>query len=209
MRIKLIGLALVASLAAVPATASALQWLLNGKPITTAVAVKQDSKLLLGDRAATGGAVAFVCTATEVGTVGPGAHDELTEMSNVRCEFQKNGSCTAEDQLTLAPLHLPWKSLLVTLAGGRNGDQIAGTGGNPGWAVECTVGGIIKIVDECTSATFEPEVDNLSNGVDVTFLESETLSCTEGNSTSGMLIGTIFTLNPAGGTLSVSNSPNR
>jgi hypothetical protein len=212
-RFKLVGLTLVAAfaiLAVVSASASALQWLLNGKPIEKAVTVTSSGTLLLADLSAPGGGTYIICKGTDKGTIGPLAHDEVTSIPNPKCEFQsgKSGSCTAGDEVKAEALNLPWLTLLITVNGKTRDALSTHTGKNPGWNVTCTVAGIIKVQDECTSATGEPSVANLAAGVDTTFEESETASCTQGNATSGMVIGTDLNENPTGSTISVSNSPN-
>jgi hypothetical protein len=197
----------------VSVSASALQWLINGKGVTTATAVKSALTLLLADLAASSGGTFFICEGVDTGFVGPGAKDQISTIKAESCKFQegKNGACTASDPITMTGINLPWLSLLLTVgaAPGRIRDDIFPHpgGGNPGWSVTCTVGGIIKVSDECTG-TASPAVANLATGVGETFEASETRSCSNGNSSSGMVIGTDLTQNPAGGTVSVSNSPN-
>jgi len=196
--------AVLSLLALMPAGAVAAEWLLNGEPITTAAAVTSAGTLLLGDLAATGGEVAIVCEGTDKGTVGPEAKDEVTSMTATACTFEsgKNGSCTASDAVTARAVHLPWLTLLVSVAEVTR-DKLTGSAGAPGWQVECTVGGIIKVSDECTSANALPDVVNLASGVDTEFLATETAGCSLGTATSGMVIGSDLTKNPTGQTLSV------
>jgi hypothetical protein len=202
-RIRIIGLTLVAVFAitaVVASSASALQWLINGRSIAAPVAVKSSSvgSLLLADLAATGGSTAILCTGTDEGTVGPGNKDSITKITATGCSFEsgKNGVCEASKPVTAGALHLPWTTELLTV-GGKTRDMLTGTGGNVGWKVECTVAKIFKVSDECTSATAEPLMTNVTGGVDATFEASETASCTKGNSTSGMVIGTDLNENPS------------
>jgi hypothetical protein len=208
-RIKIIGLTLVAVFAisaVVSASASALQWLLNGRAITSAVNIssKAVGTLLLADLAATGGEVALLCEGNDKGTAGPGAAGTVSEITATGCTFQekKNGSCTASDKVTAVAVHLPWKTTLTTV-GANTRIALAGTSGNPGWSVECTVGGIIKVQDTCTSSAAAPLASNVAGGVDATFESSETASCSLGNGSSGMVIGTDLNANPTGKTLTV------
>jgi hypothetical protein len=216
-KLKLVGLMLVAAfaiLAVAAASASALQWLINGKGLTTATAVKSAGTLLLADLSAPSGGTFIICKGVDTGFVGPGAKDQISTIEAESCKFQegKNGACTASDPVTATGINLPWLTLLLTVgaAPGTVRDDIFPHpgGGNPGWSVTCTVGGIIKVSDECTSGTGSPVVSNLTTGVGETFEPSETASCSNGNSSSGMVIGTDLTQNPTGGTVSVSNSPN-
>jgi len=206
---KIIGLALVAVFAisaVASASASALQWLSNGKPITSPISISSTSvgKLLLADLSATGGAVAIECTGTDKGTVGPGAMGAVSSITATSCSFQsgKNGSCTAGDKVTAVAVNLPWLTGLTTV-GSNTHIPLSGTGGNPGWSVECTVGGIIKVQDTCTSAAAAPLAINVSEGVDATFEAPETASCTLGNATSGIVRGTDLNESPSGTTLTV------
>jgi hypothetical protein len=206
-RFKIIGLALVAVFAIsamVSASASALQWLIGGKPVTKATAVSSSGKLLLADLSAPSGGTYIECTGTDKGTVGPGGMDEITAITASGCVFQsgKNGACTAGDSVTAEGLHLPWLTTLITV-GSSIRDKTTATK-NPGWNVTCTVAGIIKVEDECTSSTAQPLLSNVAAGVDATFEASETASCTQGTSSSGMVIGTDLNESPSGGTLSVS-----
>lgn len=213
-RIRIIGLALVAVFAisaVVAASASALEWLLNGKPILTAKAVSSSGSLVLEDLAATGGAVEIECTGSDEGTVGPGAQDLVTTIKATSCKFlaEKHGVCEESKPVTANAINIKkhWETLLVTNSSGQIRDLITSPEGKgPGWNVECKVGGILEVSDECTSASPEPLVTNLSTGVDVTFEASETASCSKGSSTSGMVVGPDLNKNPTGETLSVSAS---
>jgi hypothetical protein len=209
-RTQAFGLAVFAAFAmaaTVSASAAALQWLLNGRAITTPVAVssKSSGKLLLADLAATGGKVAIECEGTDKGTVGAGSKGTVTELTASACKFQSgaNGECTASDEVSAKPLNLPWLTLLLT-SGGITRDRLTADKGAPGWSVTCTVAGILKVTDECTSGTAEPDVANLATGVDINFLATEPASCSEGTATSGMVIGTDLIENPRGSTISVS-----
>jgi hypothetical protein len=214
-RMKLMGLTVVAALAVLAvmaASASALQWLLDGKPIEGTVHVNSSGSLLLADLAAPSGGTFIVCKGTGEGTIGPLAHDEITELKARTCEFQtgKNGACEASVEPTARAVNLPWLTLLVTVSGTTRDDVLPGKSGkSPGWKVECQVLGIFKVSDECTTASGSPVVANVAGGVTTTFEEKETASCTEGNKTSGMVIGAPLNENPRGHTISVSNSPNQ
>lgn len=206
-RTRLIGLALFAALAisaVAAATASALQWLLDGRPIAKAVGVETPESLLLADLAAPGGTLAINCSLVDKGTVGPGEKGEASTLAVTRCEFQRgdNALCEASGAVTVLPVNLPWLTLLLSV-GGVTHDMIFGDAHPLGWNVTCTVAGILKVVDECTSAAIAPDVVNLSAGVDRNFL-GEVAACSGGTRTSGMVIGTGLTGNPKGHTLSVS-----
>ncbi len=76
--IKILGMAFAAVLAltvVVAGSASAHEWLVGGKPVTTALAGKSKTLgkgFLLEDA---GAKTAIICPGTDEGTVGPGAAD--------------------------------------------------------------------------------------------------------------------------------------
>jgi hypothetical protein len=214
VRLRLVGLVLVVVfvvLAVVAGSASALQWLLDGKPIEKPVGVSSSGRLQLADLAATGGSTELVCEGSGTGRIGPLAHDEIVTLQAEQCRFVsgKNGSCEASDEVTMKAVNLPYLTLLITVGSGTTEDLISpgARGGNPGWEVECTVLGVFRAQDTCTAPDVRTLVVNLRGGVDAIFQESETASCTLGNATSGMAFGTALNKNPAGHTISVSNSP--
>jgi hypothetical protein len=194
-RIKMLGLMVVAvcSLSAVVAsTASALEWLDNGKPIVQAAGllVLQTGTLLLTDLITN--PTQIICTGSGHGTVGPGPNDTIKSILASGCVFEtgKNGSCEAGKPVNAKAVHLPWATRLLTVAGATR-DMIENSGaGNPGWVVECSVLGGFKVQDTCESTTGDPKItSNASGDVTSTFEASETASCSLGNSTSGMVIG--------------------
>jgi hypothetical protein len=196
-RIKMLGLMMVAvsALSAVAAsTASALQWLDNGTPILSPILVLSTETLLFWDLASPGGGTAVICKGDNHGTVGPGARDLILSFPfRDPCSFEKAGGCEAGSPPNWVAVHLPWVTRLLTVAGVTR-DMLEPSGaGNPGWAVTCkTIIG--NVTDECTSATGEPKVTNNSSGdVTETFDAFEPgASCTQGNATSGMVIGPVL-----------------
>jgi hypothetical protein len=195
-RIKMLGLMVVAvfSLSAVAAsTASALEWLDNGHPITNPILVllvNTGGAFHLGDLAATGGSTEIECEGHGHGLVGPGPNDTIHSITATACKFVsgKNGSCEASKGVTAKAVHLPYITRLLTVAGVTR-DMTEGTGGGAGYNVECTVAGIFKVQDECTTNTGDPKITNNTNDVISTFEANEKASCTQGNSTSGMVVG--------------------
>ncbi len=208
---KLIGLLLVAvfAVSAVAASsASALEWLLNGKPITKAVSVNSKSigKLVLEDLAATGGATAIECEGTDSGTVGPGDKDEIKTVKATACNFVsgKNGSCTSGDAVTAKAVGLPWPTLLLTVSGLEVDDVTSSGSAGVGWDVECTVAGIIKVQDTCTTKETKTMMSNTTKGVAAEFIKTEKAGCSLGNSTSGMVEGVDLNESPEKETLSIT-----
>jgi hypothetical protein len=194
----------VAISAAATAMASASQWLLDDRPIANAVALETPESLLLADLATVAGTQAINCDVLDRGRVGPGDKGETTELDVTSCSFQSGdqGVCEASGSLTVAPLNLPWLTLLLSV-GGVAHDMIFGDARPLGWQVTCSVVGVLRVVDECTSASIAPDLANLPGGVDRDFL-SEVAGCSAGTSTSGMVLGTGLAENPKGHTLSVS-----
>ncbi len=195
-RIRILGLMVFAvfALSAVAAsTASAVQWLDNGNPISSPIEVLSKGTLLLEDLASPGGGTAVLCEGKNRGTVGAGSRDLTLSITNIVCSFERVGACKAGTTPTAEAVHLPWVTRLLTVAGVTR-DMIENSGaGAPGWAVECeSILG--KQRDECTSETEgDPSITNNSSGdVTETFDPSERASCTKGNSTSGMVIGNVL-----------------
>jgi hypothetical protein len=208
-RTKILGLVLIAAVtifAMTAGSATALQWLLNGKPLTTKVAVASSGTLAFDDLAATGGAVDLECDNTDKGTVGPTPHDEITEIKTTGCEFEsgKNGACEAEGEVTTTALNLPWLSLLLSVSGVTVDRLTSANGKGIGWAVRCEVAGVLKVTDECTSGVASaPAVFDVEGGVELFPQEPETLSCSDGTKTSGMVTSADVIESPTGETLSV------
>ncbi len=193
-RLKLIGIALSAALAilALSATAaSALQWLLNGKPIISPLGFNGSGKVLLANGL---GEASFTdtCELVETAKVGPKDHGEITQFGFQSCGLVHGveGACTADDEQRAQPLNLPWLTLL-TDTGGAIGDSISADKGEPGWEITCG-----SIFVSCPFTTWIPHVVNLSAGVDLDYLGTEGSVC--------MLTGTVLFENPKGRTLSVS-----
>jgi hypothetical protein len=207
-RVNLIGVALgamIVACAVLPGAAPALQWLLNHKGLATKVSVSSSGLLIFSDLAATGGALTVECESTDKGTVGPSEHDEITEIKTEGCEFEsgKNGACEAEAEVTAAALNLPWLSLLLTVSETAVDKLTAPGGKNVGWSVSCKVAGVLKVEDGCTSSASEANVFDLAVGVELFSEESAPYSCTDGNRTSGMIVGPDLVESPRGETLSV------
>ncbi len=176
------------------------QWLIAGKSVSTATAVKSSGTLVLTDL---GAGTSIECTVKDEGKVGPGPSDEVTATST-SCGFVsgKAGSCEAGKPVTAKALRLPWKTELMPINESIH-DEVSGTGGNPGWDVECTVLGVFKTQDECTSPNAEPQMSNVTGGVDTTFEASEKYSCSVGGENAGMVVGKDLIESPSGGTLTV------
>jgi hypothetical protein len=210
-RAKTFGLISVVTLVAFgagSATAHALEWLLDGRPINGKVTVSSSTQLLFADLEWVFGSMAFTCEGTDGGTVGPSDHDEITDITEDECEYQsgQTGDCEHEGPGTFSAVGLPWLSLLLSTQGTTRDRISAGRGKAFGWDVECMVAGEF-FSDECTFSGADPEIVNLAAGVDIDFLAGTGGNCSRGGTTSGMLIGTDLIKNPKGHTLSVEISP--
>jgi len=154
-----LGLALVAVFAmssVVASAASALvsQWLWEGVLIPSPLPVESVGEILITNMS-TG--TEILCSGIFVGTVGPDAADEITDVTNlslvketttnlagqtvtaVSCTFEKGGLClnSAGELVWVIPVHLPWKTEILLDEGLYIDSFTAGTGGLPGWEVSC------------------------------------------------------------------------
>lgn len=100
--------------------------------------------------------VTITCTGTNKGWVGANGTGAITSITATSCSFvaKKHGECEESKGVKANALHLPWNTKLEE----RNGTEVRSTlensgKGEPGWNVECTVGGIFKIQNECTGKT--------------------------------------------------------
>jgi hypothetical protein len=136
-------------------------WNTKGFAANETIEATSSGTLTLEDRSATGGKVRIECEGTDQGWVGPNGVAEQNRVTASSCKFVEHGSCEESKKVTAAAVNLPWtlkleerenpessnkvelRGLLVSLVSGKN----------PGWDVECTVGGILKIADECTGRT--------------------------------------------------------
>jgi hypothetical protein len=233
-RFQIMGVALIAMFAfCVVGVASAgalttllAEWLIGGKAVTATTAVSASGTLLLEDTNAEkiGLKASVECTGSLDGTVGTNGADEVTvALTTSEKEVSKTAlsgesfSCTDESDCE-APkvwaVHLPWSTTLVLAEETTFIDKIAekGTGGKPGWYVECTILGI-KATDECLAANEAgSEAKNVASGVEGVFSETfnekfgfKLALCSSSGEETGIVAGTGIT-KPVSGTeiLSVS-----
>ena len=229
MRLRTIGLALVAvfAMSAVAASAASAvppSWgacaagtpetkppCLNSSEklveLTSALAVKSKGTLSLTDtKVPLVGSVTVKCTGTDAGTIGPEKADSITEI------YETSGSkkikCTSS-QCTGTPeaeaVHLPWTTELVEVTNKKGEkeirDLIKNSGaGVPGWAVKCTILGVTK-TDECTAASSTKTTNTASGNVAAEFeKESPKANCSLGGTGSGEVNGTDTIEHPTSGT---------
>lgn len=154
--------------------ASGHEWLLDGKPILTKTLIHGTWKMSPKDSKGGlfGEAVELVCEGTSHGFVGPGALVELDEITATSCKTI-TGFCLTP---LIKMVHMPWMDELIT-SGSELRDLVGpGTGGDVGWAIECSG----EVEDTCEGMT-TTDVDNLSADVDLLFdFNSEKFNCTRG-----------------------------
>ena len=167
-------------------SASAAEWLCNGKAPATATTCSILSEnlevLLLTDMSAGSGVECAVGSVLDEGFVGTGAKDETTKV-----EFMESGTqCTAPAKvqnlegvlvtnackkvIAVAPDNLPWHTELITVTpavqGKEQWDIIKGTGvqgGEPGYLVECEIAPGINVDDLCEAVVGHPAHVGIEN----------------------------------------------
>jgi hypothetical protein len=170
--------------------------------------VTSSGELELEDANATGGATGIKCKGTGTGwvanlTTGAG-EDGVTKISATSCSFLsgKVGSCEESKGATAKPRNLPWGTRLeergsevrdVLVSGPKNEEG----NGEPGWSVECTVAGILKITDTCERSGNTVNTANvrstgeLEEKFDERTKEETMATCSVGGSNSGLVRGTL------------------
>ncbi len=169
------------------------------------------------DSKATGGATAIKCKGSGTGWVanpktGNGEGGTITVTAS-SCSFIKAGSCETSKTVTGKARNLPWGSRLVegpraesSGIGAVNANEVRAElvsgprkeegNGEPGWSVECTVGGILKITDTCerqgnTGSTNALRSTGEMEGKSETLTEAETkATCSVGGANAGAVRGT-------------------
>jgi hypothetical protein len=159
-------------------------WIFNNSFVKENVTVKSKGVggLKLED-AKSGEAVE--CKVTDEGKIGVEGKGEVTTISASECKALK---LCEEGTVTVKAVHLPWKTQLKETEGNIR-DTDSGSGGAPGWQLECHVIGI-KLTDECTGES-SGAIENVSGGVDV-IMESKSahLNCSIGGTEAGVIAGT-------------------
>jgi hypothetical protein len=165
------------------------EWEILWKEVgATSVAVDSSGKLKLAS-----GGVEIECEGTDSGTVGEKGLDLTSTITATKCKTLK-GTC---EEPKANPVHLPWHTQLVE-SGTQLRDLLSSDGaGNPGWDVECKIGGFFKVTVECTAADGTTLVlNNIPNDtVETTFEEkTEEAECHGGTSKKGTVRGTVTNL---------------
>jgi len=183
-KIKIIGAVFFAALAVglvsvASASALTLQWLWNGAAITSPVHVLTSGKLLILSLSSVAGNTHFVCSGFLLGTVGPGAADEVTAVfglggateTKVNCEVLHSelGACSGSLLALLTAINLPWKTELLLPAAGEIVDHITSTiaGKEPGFDSVCTLSGGTTLLVECEGNVLTKALTNNITAGDV------------------------------------------
>jgi len=206
-KFHILGVALVAMLASAILVSSALAsqealWLIKGADVTANTAATIGGELLLEDmKPPIGEAVDVLCSGTFVGTIGANGVDSVTlveglkgEDNKIICTYTKKGACEGTE-VTVTAVNLPWSSELM-LVSEKFVDLQKGTGGEPGYEVECkTIIGTLK--DKCVAESAKEigaEVTNGTEGAVAAFLESNSEvtppgECSLGGKEQGLVAG--------------------
>jgi hypothetical protein len=208
--VGLAALAIFAFSALVSASAFAeagMEWLENGNAITTNKASDSTGALKLKD---TTNNVEVECSGLGAGTVGANGADEITTIltaggsASIPCTVLNKGTLGCEEPTHAEALNLPWVTQLI-LVGAEVRDELkahAG-GGSPGWKTECTIFGVFKVAQECTSASGNTAIENVAGGVNATFdAKTANAACTNGDTAT--VRGTTLNLLTSGATLTQS-----
>lgn len=178
------------------------EWLVSGAVVpaggtTVDIATKD---ILLEDMAAgpLKQATAVLCEGTGLGLLLPGGLDEVNSAVPVNCVREVNGACSSID--SIKPVNLPWLTeLLPSPVVGKEDeawdDLFAGTGGGPGWAVECETA-LGKKTDTCTTTNghtlMSAEGEELNAEFQESAAETEWAECTEGSpKLNGLVVGVL------------------
>jgi hypothetical protein len=204
-KLRLFGVAVVAVLAVsamAASAASAKEWLLNGAAIATATASVTEGELLLVDMASN---TEILCSGKFIGTVGPGAKDEITLVEDLKgddpeldCEWIKVAPCelvAAKELVIVEPVNLPWKTEIL-LEPTPVDDLL-----NAGYQVSCKVLGI-TLKNKCVG-TGVADLENLATDVAGKFLEAVKQGECSADKGEALLIGEGLT-SVAGSTLQIS-----
>jgi hypothetical protein len=196
------------------ASASAAQWLVGGKAITTAQHAVTEGKWLLLALSFGGFVKTHVtCNGVLLGTVGPGAKDEVSKVYGLTGESETTinctvlsaelGACSGSTLALVKAEHLPWATELLEPKAGEFVDHFKSSGaGLPAFSVECTLSNSTKFTELCEGEVLTDALTNEPGGVFGKELNQLSSKCkTAGNVGHVEGEGEVKTLS---GTLSVS-----
>ncbi len=165
--------------------------------VSSTIEITSRGKLTLEDR---GEKTAVECTEAGSGTLGKGGTGSAKAIT-MNCGFVtgKAGSCEETKRPTANPVNLPWSDRLEERTNAKSEKEIrevttsSVSGKTPGWSVECTVSGILKVKDECTGV-FSTKVttERTVGPVGMEFeeiTEKEPANCTLGGNEHGFALG--------------------
>jgi hypothetical protein len=165
--------------------------------IGSTVEITSSGTLTLEDR---GEKTAVECTEAGSGTLGKGGTGSAKAIT-INCGFVKGeaGSCEESKRPTASAVNLPWSDRLEERTNAKSEKEIREvttssiSGKAPGWSVECTVSGVLKVKDECTGVYSTNVTTNRTVGTlgmefeEVT--EKEPATCTLGGKEHGFARG--------------------
>jgi hypothetical protein len=166
------------------------EWLKNGTPVTTELAVETSGEILLADTNTPFGSAALLCSGIFVGTVGPNGADLITKVLSLAgveiTELVGSGlACSGETLCSSGEvwiLGLPWDTLLILMEDGSFLDLILGA------IYHSLCSAVFSFEDECTAAETGFKVENGVSDVLSSTLEaaSPNATCTQGGAGSGV-----------------------
>jgi hypothetical protein len=186
-------------------------WLVNGSPVPAGgvtVDVEVGPSLLLLEDMQSGPlkqATSVECEGTGLGLLLPGGLDEQNSATPEKCVRETDGAC--ETLESVKAVNLPWLTELLSTETNETEDNItAGTGGEPGWAVECETA-LGKKTDTCTTDQGKTLLSQEGEEINAEFLKevekTEEATCTEGSpkTEAGLITGLILLMALESGTL--------
>jgi hypothetical protein len=182
-------------------------WLINGQDIPTGQSWNANQTLAAGTLLL----LEDMKEGVDVLCEGTGLIWLLPEGKDLRALFACSKSVTDTGTCegpSIEELNLSWTTVLEQMTTGVWLDKITkGTGGEPGWLVECTIPLIGRINDECVTNNGTVIVtNNETNGTiewefpEATEAKAEQTNCSLGGKEEGLVVGKFITeaLNPAG-----------
>jgi len=181
------------------------EWLVTGGVVpaggvTVAVTVAGSTKKLLLEDMSAGPlkqATSVTCEGGGLGLLLPGGLDEVNSAEPLNCARETDGACSTLD--AVRPVNLPWLTELLPFKTNEAIDDLyEGTGGSPGWAVECETA-LGKKTDTCTTNKGHTLISSTAGEeIGAEFLESaveeEWAECSEGSpKLNGLVVGTLQT----------------
>jgi hypothetical protein len=166
-RTVLVALATVAaSVAMTAAPVSALaspHWLENGVRITESKPFTSEGTVFhLQISSERLNQITVSCSIHGKGTVGAEGTGSLTESSLTNCSItESTGACEKNQPFTIKPLNAPWSMALYNQTGVHI--KLGSGGKEPGWKLECTELGTVKVSESCTGLVYG-SVSNWTNG---------------------------------------------